>query len=61
MAIGDIDKDGRLSLKEYKSRYKLHQTLRRKILFFWRLCEQARAVISAFKLENFLAVRQGRL
>ena len=28
MEIGDVDKDGRLSLKEYKSRYKLHKGLR---------------------------------
>ena len=28
MEIGDVDKDGRLSLKEYKSRYKLYKGLR---------------------------------
>jgi len=33
MAIGDVDKDGRLSLKEYKSRYKLHQVLRKNCCF----------------------------
>lgn len=30
MEIGDVDKDGRLSLKEYKSKYKLHITLTRR-------------------------------
>ena len=39
MEIGDIDKDGRLSLKEYKSRYKLHPTLRKKWGFFSGLCK----------------------
>lgn len=35
MEIGDIDKDGRLSLKEYKSRYKLHPTDYEKSVFFF--------------------------
>ena len=33
MEIGDVDKDGRLSLEEYKSRCKMHQALRKKCCF----------------------------
>ena len=61
MEIGDLDKDGRLSLKEYKSRYKLHEASQ-KIRCFSGVCVRRQKLsFSAVKLESFLVVRQRRL